>query len=77
MDKLRNLLLVNQSFSRRVKEIVDDYLQEEERKLAQVAERALLDSELHHSAVMQLGRVQLLRDVSIRLTLILGEQNDG
>lgn len=60
-----------------MKEIVDDYLQEEERKLAQVAERALLDPELHHSAVMQLGRVQLLRDVSIRLTRILGEQNNG
>lgn len=52
-------------------------LQEEEEKLRRAAEQALLDPQLRDSAILQLGRVALLREAVFDLVKILGEQNNG
>ena len=74
--ELYRLVRMNRSMAGVVSDLLKKFLQEEERKLQKLAEASLLDSSLHQSAVMQLGRVSLFRDFVLQLDRCLGEQND-
>ena len=74
---LRKFLTRDRMVTTQLLELLEPYLDEETSKLYNAAERSLLDPSLRDAAIMQLGRVDVLREFERFLHMILKEQTDG
>lgn len=76
-SEFEKFILQNKSFSAHILELLEVRLAEEEEQLRKAAEKALLESTMHDSALLCLGRVSLLRETVSNLQYLLKEQSHG